>query len=284
MSPGAVIGSIIIAIGLIAAAIVFAIASTLLSGADGRTSERLMRLEEAISAAERSAERLRGEVEDLRGEVAALREERPTVEHPSAAPNPVPVEPDPGVIEDHRPTEAPVEEGKIDPALFNRGLTSPGNKRMIDLLGRPRDNPSTDCQPVTNPRLKALLETRDFGRFRVTMIRPALDSLEQVMETLKADHPDLHDAIGTAGALCARLVRGSVRSISNHSWGTAIDVKLAGELDDFADGNAQAGLVLLAEAFNDEGWYWGATYGREDSMHFEVAEETLRRWHKEGRL
>ena len=284
MSPSTVIGAIIVAIGLIAAAIVFAIASTLLSGADGRTSARLTQLEEAVSTAERSTERLRGVVEDLRGEVEDLREELATVAQTSLTPNPVLVDPDPGVIEEHRPIEAPVEEGEIDPALFNQDISSPRNTTMIELLGHPRESYSTDCQPVTNTRLRALLETRDFGRFRVTMIRPALDSLGRIMKRLEGEEPDLHDAIGTAGALCARLVRGSTRSISNHSWGTAIDVKLVGELDDFADGSTQFGLVPLAEAFNDEGWYWGAAYGREDSMHFEVAEETLRRWHDEGKL
>ncbi len=44
------------------------------------------------------------------------------------------------------------------------------------------------------------------------------------------------------------------------------------------------GFSTLAEYFNDEGWYWGAAYNREDSMHFEVGEETLRRWRAEGRI
>ena len=46
----------------------------------------------------------------------------------------------------------------------------------------------------------------------------------------------------------------------------------------------QFGLLILAEYFNDEGWYWGAAYNREDSMHFEVGEETLRAWLAEWRL
>ena len=116
------------------------------------------------------------------------------------------------------------------------------------------------------------------------MIRPALNSLERIMERLRASEPDIHAALGTAGALCARLIRGSTASISNHSWGTAIDLKLEGQLDGFADGGTQFGLLLLAELFNEEGWYWGATYNREDSMHFEVSEEVLRRWAAEGRL
>ena len=41
------------------------------------------------------------------------------------------------------------------------------------------------------------------------MLRPALDSFQQVMERLKAEEPEIYAALGTAGALCARHVRGS---------------------------------------------------------------------------
>ena len=88
------------------------------------------------------------------------------------------------------------------------------------------------------------------------------------------------------GAPCAAavLARSSRSAVSNHSWGTAIDVKLQGQLDGFGDGGTQFGLLLLAELFNEEGWYWGAGYRREDSMHFEVGVETLRKWQAEGLL
>ena len=44
----------------------------------------------------------------------------------------------------------------------------------------------------------------------------------------------------------------------------------------------QIGLVILAEHFNEEGWFWGGGYNREDGMHFEVGEETLQKWVDEG--
>lgn len=40
----------------------------------------------------------------------------------------------------------------------------------------------------------------------------------------------------------------------------------------------------MADFFNGEGWVWGAAYGREDSMHFEVARETIEKWIAEGRI
>ena len=167
---------------------------------------------------------------------------------------------------------------------FNKGITQPRNKTMLALLGQPRDSYNTDCQSVTNPHLKDLLEKRTIGPITVTMIKPALDSLERVMARLKETDPDIYAKVGTAGALCVRFIRGSTTSISNHSWATAIDLTLEGKLDGFADGGTQFGLLILAEYFNDEGWFWGAAYNREDSMHFEVGEETLRQWQAEGKL
>ncbi|MDA8587344.1 M15 family metallopeptidase, partial [Rhodobacteraceae bacterium] len=145
-------------------------------------------------------------------------------------------------------------------------------------------NLSQDCKSITNPDISSLLETRQVGPIRVTLIRPAIESLERIMAKLERTEPEIFNAIGTAGAICARFVRGSTRSISNHSWGTAIDIKLQNKLDGFGDGGTQFGLLLVAELFNEEGWFWGATYSREDSMHFEVGVEKLREWTAAGKL
>ena len=75
--------------------------------------------------------------------------------------------------------------------------------------------------------------------------------------------------LGTAGMLCCRLVRGSATAISNHSWGTAIDLTLDGVLDVYGDDKVQYGLTLIAPIFNRHGWYWGAAFRTEDGMHFE---------------
>jgi hypothetical protein len=116
------------------------------------------------------------------------------------------------------------------------------------------------------------------------MLRPALESFEGVMQRLRDEEPSIYAAIGTAGALCARYVRGSSGSVSSHAWGAAVDLTLTGDLDRMGDGATQFGLVVLAEFFNQAGWYWGAGYGREDSMHFEVGEALLRQWIAEGRI
>ena len=123
-----------------------------------------------------------------------------------------------------------------------------------------------------------------YNPIKATMLKPALDSLERIVAKLQKDEPDIAAKLGTAGALCVRLIRGSNSSVSNHSFGTAIDITLQGELDPFADGTMQIGLIILAEHFNEEGWYWGGGYNREDGMHFEVGEETLQKWVDDGLL
>jgi len=50
------------------------------------------------------------------------------------------------------------------------------------------------------------------------------------------------------------------------------------------DGKTQLGLTILAEFFKREGWYWGAGFGREDSMHFQVSREKIETWRRLGQI
>jgi hypothetical protein len=289
MRRGALIGPIIIAIGLVIAAVFFAVVGALLETADGSAELRLNRNEAELAQQRGNIETLRAELRDAQVEIDLLSEElamqaaQPRWTPPVDSPEPTVATPD-VTGDDHGSAAELTEVMRLATARFNKGVTQPGNRVMLEVLGHPRDSYSSDCQPVTQPHLKTLLETRQIGPITITMIRPALDSLERVLEKLRQAEVDIHNALGTAGALCARLIRGSRTAVSNHSWGTAIDLTLGGKLDGFADGGTQFGLLLLAELFNEEGWYWGATYSREDSMHFEVGVETLRKWQAEGKL
>jgi hypothetical protein len=278
-----------VAIGVIVAAIAFAVVTTLLNTADSGAELRASRLEDALAEERAARSRLEDEVRSLSADVKRLREDMSLVANSAlpSAPSTVADAPPPTGDEDFEtqvPTEAMTESMLLAKTRFNKGITQPRNKTMLELLGTPRDSYSTDCQPVTNATLKSLMDTRQVGPIQVTMLRPALDSLQRVMDRLKTSDPDIYASVGTAGAFCARFIRGSTTAISNHSWGTAVDLTLQGKLDPFADGGTQFGLLILAEYFNDEGWFWGAAYNREDSMHFEVGEETLRGWKSQGLL
>lgn len=167
---------------------------------------------------------------------------------------------------------------------LNAGLTVPTSSFMVDQFGLPADNLNDQCQPLTNPRLATLLEDRQVGPVQVKMLKPALDSLQTVFDNIQRADPDLYARISTAGSLCVRWIRGSTTSVSSHSFGTALDLNIDGVLDTLGDGRTQLGLTIMADFFNAEGWVWGAAYGREDSMHFEVSEEKIGEWVKAGLL
>lgn len=84
--------------------------------------------------------------------------------------------------------------------------------------------------------------------------------------------------LGTAGMHCARNVRGSTTNVSNHSWGTAIDLTLDRQLDARGNDTVQLGLYLIAPVFNNNGWYWGAGFRTEDGHHFEASSTLIQRW------
>ncbi|MEB3336599.1 MAG: M15 family metallopeptidase [Leptolyngbyaceae bacterium] len=173
------------------------------------------------------------------------------------------------------------------PPSINMGLSSARPRTMIQILGVPGAL-SRNCSPVTNPKVKALLVTQDLGpgAFKVTGLKPAVAALQRIFAKVKQEKPDLYQQIGTAGMLCCRRIRGG-SNFSNHSWGTAIDLKISSELDAVGDGKTQRGLVELASYFHQEGFFWGAGFkgrGREDSMHFEVSEQLIKRWHAQGLL
>jgi hypothetical protein len=48
------------------------------------------------------------------------------------------------------------------------------------------------------------------------------------------------------------------------------------------DGNVLLGTWALAEFFNDEMFYWGAGFHREDGMHFEASNQLIKKWHDAG--
>lgn len=283
-APG-LIAALVIGISVILAAAVFALVGALLRGAGEAGPEA------AIARLERELADQGAAIVTLRGELRALRDAQDAPGARAAAPAEV-AAPELAALptDQFGGTAPPAETGGLAEGMelaadrFNRGVERPRPEVLRELLGEPRQTYSQDCQPVTNPRLVAALETRPVAGFRLTMLRPALDSVERVMARLRAEEPEIYAALGTAGALCARYVRGSARSVSSHAWGAAVDFTMTGDLDALGDDSTQFGLVVLAEFFNAEGWFWGAAYEREDSMHFEVGEALLRQWVAEGRL
>lgn len=157
----------------------------------------------------------------------------------------------------------------------NVGLTSPSNRTIIAKLGNPRNSYTQDCAEPTNAAFIAACITDSVGPFRVTGLRDAVASLRSIFAEVQRDHPDLYAKLGTAGMRCCRYQRGSSSAISNHAFGTAIDMKIGNVLVPRRANYAIVGLSMLAPYFNKAGWYWGATFGTPDPHHFECSSTLL---------
>lgn len=166
----------------------------------------------------------------------------------------------------------------------NQELELANSSFLRDTFGLPREDLTDECQSMTNPRLEEQLVLEQVGPVRVRMLKPAIDSLRAVFDNIRRTDPDLYDRINTAGSLCVRRIRGATSSASAHAYGLAVDLNIDGVLDTLGDGKTQLGLTILADFFRDEGWVWGAAWGREDSMHFEVSKNKIREWLAEGLL
>jgi Putative peptidoglycan binding domain/D-alanyl-D-alanine carboxypeptidase len=174
----------------------------------------------------------------------------------------------------------------LDDSRFtlNGSLQGARNRTMLELLGNPRGNYSQQCQSPTNPRLSSLIVARNIGPFNVRGLKPAVDTLEQILAVVKDKEPDIHSRLGHVGMLCCRFVRDSNTAISNHSWGTAIDLTIDGVLDERGNRRAQRGLMQIFKHFNDFGFYWGVGFPTEDAMHFEASDQLMRKWAADGKL
>ena len=179
-------------------------------------------------------------------------------------------------------------------STFNVGLTSATNAYMLELFGHPvkdaKYRPDGKCTTVDNPDFSKLIAKQNVGPFSLRGIKPALNAIADIFVRVKAEQPDLYSILQTEGMLCARFTKirqpdGTIKigpGISNHSWGTAVDIKLNGSLDKQGDDLTQRGLLILSTYFNSAGWYWGAAFPTEDAMHFEVSRSLLGRWRKAG--
>ena len=248
---------------------------------------------EALERLRADLKLMENEIDALRDDVARLRErgfERDeelsrVLEGGAAAPGDEETteeeEPEPLVGEGDQFAQVMLLTGRRN---VNAGVRRTRTQLLLELFGPPRQELTDECQPITNDLLRSNIATEDVGPIRASLLRPALDSLRSVFDEVREYEPVLYQRISSAGSLCVRRIRGTENALSTHAFGASIDLNIDGHLDTLGDGKTQFGLILLAEFFNAAGWYWGASFGREDSMHFEVGEELLRQWAEEGLL
>lgn len=164
------------------------------------------------------------------------------------------------------------------PNTFNQHLSSASERTMLNLLGVPGQK-TKDCSPATGDFKRRVISRVDVGPFNVSGLDVAVQSLKAVFADAKQQIPDVVAAAKTEGMLCVRHKRSNPNSFSNHSWGTAIDLFFGNNgVIDQGVRKTHRGCLQLAPFFNKHGWFWGAGFsgGSVDSMHFELAEETIR--------
>jgi len=163
---------------------------------------------------------------------------------------------------------------------INTGLSPATQYTMIHTLGVP-GKPTRDCGPITNQRLRSQIFHHQFNNFGIEGWRPGVELFKRAMDDVYHEDRELHASIGTAGMLCCRLVRGG-SNMSNHSWGTAIDITINGKLIPLGSTVCYVGLLKLYRYMHRYGFYWSAGLpGRKDAMHFELAEQMIVRLYRQ---
>lgn len=162
------------------------------------------------------------------------------------------------------------------PSQMNTGLSSCTETTMLKKFDKPGEL-TKDCSAATGAFLARVRKSFDVGPFKVTGLDYAVESLLQVFTDVKNDNPQLFNQVKNDGMLCVRGRRQNPTHYSNHSWGTAIDIYFGTAAVDQGVKLTHRGNLLLAPYFNRHGWYWGAGFSGDsvDSMHFELAEETI---------
>jgi hypothetical protein len=161
---------------------------------------------------------------------------------------------------------------------FNQNLSSASEATMLRLLGVP-GRKTNDCSPATGTFKNRVVSRVDVGPFKISGLDIAVQSLKEVFAEAEEQIPNVVAAVKNEGMLCVRHKRNNPNSFSNHSWGTAIDLFFGSDgVIPQGKHKTHRGCLQLAPFFNKHGWFWGAGFsgGSVDSMHFELAEETIR--------
>jgi hypothetical protein len=160
--------------------------------------------------------------------------------------------------------------------VMNPGLSAAAESTMLTKFGKPGAL-TKDCSDPTGEIKKRIKRGVNVGPFKVSGLDYAVESLKQIFSEVKQQQPILFAETKTEGMLCVRHRRRNPTRYSNHSWGTAIDLYFGTDTVPQGTRLAHRGVLLLAPFFNRYGWYWGAEFSGDsvDSMHFELAEETI---------
>jgi hypothetical protein len=158
---------------------------------------------------------------------------------------------------------------------INIGLSPADEYTMLGKFGIPGRLTGKCGRPVGE--LSSRIIGLNTGPFRIFGLDYAVLSLKNIFYEVGKDMPHVYSEVKNAGMICVRGKRKNPDSFSNHSWGTAIDLYFGDMTVPQGVPLSHRGILLLLPYFNKHGWYWGAGFpgNNVDSMHFELAEETI---------
>lgn len=172
----------------------------------------------------------------------------------------------------------------FDRRKVNGSLSPARNASNTALIGSPRGTYDSTCQEATDHALIERLGKFSFAGIPAWGLKPFAEVLTRIDAEIRQKHPDLYQHLGYKEVLCCRLVRGSNCSISNHSWGIAIDLTFD-EISNIRGGNlVQVGLLRIAPIFKAHRLFWGIGFPVQDAMHFEASEQLIKGWAKDGQI
>jgi hypothetical protein len=166
----------------------------------------------------------------------------------------------------------------IPPAnTFNQNLSSASEATMLGIFGVPGAK-TQNCSPATGAIKQRIVSLINVGPFKVSGLDIAVQLLKAVFDEAEQQIPSVVAAVKNDGMLCVRHKRMNPNSFSNHSWGTAIDLFFGTAAVPQGSHKTNRGCLQLAPFFNRHGFYWGAGFSGSsvDSMHFELAEQTIK--------
>lgn len=143
----------------------------------------------------------------------------------------------------------------------------PGNFEAIEILG---DWPTKHIERVEIPQLADLPGAPAKGAIRLHKL--AVEPFRAFFRAV--DDAGLKDRLlGFGGSWAPRFIRGSRTSLSNHAYGSAIDINVPwNALGTTPAFKGKKGCVReLVPIAHAHGLYWGGHFKRADGMHFELA-------------
>ncbi|PZR00348.1 MAG: hypothetical protein DI533_07165 [Cereibacter sphaeroides] len=183
---------------------------------------------------------------------------------------------------------AQVRQGSLSTLLgvnrfqVNARLTGARNCTNLALIGAPRGSFDTHARDPQNPDFMEFIETTDLMGQRITGLRPAIGVLRTILKDIATRFPHDPPRFGISQMLACRMARGAPVSISNHSWGLAVDLTIDGSADPWAVHDGLEVLRRIYPIFRRHGFCWGAAFPIVEPMHFEASDQLVRRWAAAG--